>query len=108
MTEFTGTAQADLNGLYIRTNEIKNGSYVYTKAGDDTKCCWRYAPNGKWYFSSTASKNAGKDSGWCTTVDTGVPHPAVPGTKFKALNDDEWEVQSGAKGRTVTKDEIVR
>jgi hypothetical protein len=66
------TSQA--NGVFVRTDEVKNGRPVFVKVGrNGAVCCWMTASSG-WIVSTAAKKAADEISGcvsaarWCITA----------------------------------------
>jgi hypothetical protein len=88
----TGPSAADVNGVYERTDEVKNGKPVFAKkvaGGAEWVLGLWEAPDGYWFVSPRSSIDANKAAGWVATVCAGMAHPAVPGTA--------WNVSDGAK-----------
>jgi hypothetical protein len=88
----TGPRATDVNGVYERTDEVKNGKPVFAKkvaAGAEWVLGLWEGPDGDWYVSPRTSIDANEAAAWAHTVCAGVAHPAVPGAA--------WEVYDGAK-----------
>eukprot|EP00729_Bicosta_minor_P010652 gene10652-biopygen17981 len=70
----TGNNADRVNGAFSKTGAMQNGKPVYSKDGDADKCCY-CAPDGKWYVTTTAGKNANKGGGWAASVEVGLAAP---------------------------------
>jgi hypothetical protein len=99
----TGPRAAAVNGVYERTDEVKNGNPVFAKkvAGGSKVSCWLWeAPDGYWYVSPRSTIDANEAGGWAATVCTGVAHPAVPGTAWKMYDGTKYTAQEAVTVRT--------
>jgi hypothetical protein len=103
----TGPCAAYVNGVYERTDEVKNGKPVFAKkvgGGAEWFVGLWEAPTGKWNVSPRSSIDANKAAGWAATACTGVAHPAVPGAAWKVDpgGDDPFFFQETVTVRTLT------
>jgi hypothetical protein len=103
----TGLLAAAVNGVYERTDEVKNGKPVFAKkVAGGSECdvgLWE-APDGYWYVTDRADIDANEAGGWACTVCAGVAHPAVPGTAWQVDpgGDDPLNFQEAVTVRTLT------
>jgi hypothetical protein len=106
-----GPLAADVNGVYERTDEVKNGKPVFAKkvgGGSELDVGLWEAPDGYWYVTRGREIiDANKAGGIAATVCAGVAHPAVPGTAWKVYNCAKWNVQEAVTVRTLTAVEAV-
>jgi hypothetical protein len=106
----TGPRAAGVNGVYERTDEVKNGKPVFAKkvaGGSEWVIGLWEAPDGLWYVSPRADFDANKAEGWACTVCAGVAHPAVPGTAWQVYDGAKFNVQEAVTVRTLTAAEAV-
>ena len=79
---------AAVNGIFEKTEEMKNGKPVYTKVGSTgMACCW-YGPGGRWYVGHVESKDANKVGGFAFSVEEGLAAPELV---------TQWNVWLGGK-----------
>ena len=106
----TGPRAAAVNGVYERTDEVKNGKPVFAKkvaGGAEWVVGLWEAPNGKWYVSRRSPIDANKAAGWARTVCAGVAHPAVPGAAWQVSDGAKFKMQEAITVRTLTSAEAV-
>jgi hypothetical protein len=109
----TGPRAADVNGVYERTDEVKNGKPVFAKKGaggsEWVLGLWE-APDRSWYVSPRATIDANKADGWACTIIAGIAHPAVARTAWQVHSgvDDSFSMQKAVTVRTLTAAEAVR
>jgi hypothetical protein len=99
----TGPHAADVNGVYERTDGVKNGKPVFAKkvaGGSEWVLGLWEAPDGLWLVSPRAKIDGNEAAGWAHNVCTGVVHPAVPGTAWSAWDGTDWIVQEAVTVRT--------
>ncbi len=94
MSGATGNFSAEVNGVYLPSEEVHNGPRLYTKEGDEDKwLCLN--KNGKW----TITTKGEKDAGWCKS-EVGLSHPTFG--KSWTVNDKKDGALEGKAGFTVT------
>eukprot|EP00729_Bicosta_minor_P005141 gene5141-biopygen20803 len=82
ITGATGNYARFVNGAFSKTVAMQNGKSVYSKDGDADKCCY-CSPNGQWYVTTTAGKDANTNGGWVASIEEGLAAPHLAKT---------WEV----------------
>jgi hypothetical protein len=96
----TGPRAPDVNGVYTRTDELKNGKPVFCKVDTGgARCCW-FARTNRWMVSPVKHKDANTALGAAKTKQPCLPHPAMAGMG--------WEVGTGGSGFVVQPKVAVR
>lgn len=70
----TGNNARFVNGAFSKTGAMQNGKPVYSKEGDVDMWCYR-APDGKWFVTTTAAKDANTGAGWAGSNEVGLAAP---------------------------------
>ena len=83
----TGSSAGYVNGMFRPTDQVQNGRPVYAKEGNGNMWLY-YAVDQKWWVAGTASKDAGKASGYAYSMEPNLPDP----TQGK-----RWQVYDGSK-----------
>jgi hypothetical protein len=106
--DVTGPHASDVNGVYTRTDELKNGNPVFTKVdAGGAWCCW-FAPTSKWMVSPTTLKDANKAACAARTQKPGLAHPAVSGEMWMVGDGTRHVAQPRVSVRVLTTSEAVR
>eukprot|EP00729_Bicosta_minor_P032744 gene32744-biopygen845 len=72
----TGNNAHIVNGAFSKTGAMQNGKPVYSKDGDADMWCY-CAPDGKWYGTGTAGKDANKKAGSAASTEVGLASPQL-------------------------------
>jgi serine/threonine protein kinase len=71
-----GKKRFQINGIYTKTTETKNGKPVYLKVGSSDLCCY-FGPDKQWMFTNIAEKNANTTAGKAFSVEVGLEAPQL-------------------------------
>eukprot|EP00729_Bicosta_minor_P032589 gene32589-biopygen23372 len=91
----TGNNADRVNGAFSKTGAMQNGKPVYSKDGDADMWCY-CAPDGVWYVTNTANKDANKDVGWATSTEEALAAPHLA-KAWQIYVNDAWVLQPAAK-----------
>ena len=91
----TGGNARRVNGAFSKTVAMQNGKPVYSKDGDADMWCY-CAPDGFWYVTVTADKNANKSSGWAASTEVGLAAPHLA-KAWKVFVNGAFELQPAVK-----------
>eukprot|EP00729_Bicosta_minor_P004233 gene4233-biopygen17830 len=70
----TGNTAHKVNGAFSKMGAMQNGKPVYSKDGDADMWCY-CEPDGTWYVTNTANKDANMDDGWAASIEVGLAAP---------------------------------
>jgi hypothetical protein len=108
ISDATGPSAPHINGVFTKTDELKNDKPVFSKADSDgTTCCW-FAPTNKWMVSPTVDKDVNKPSGYAVTERSWIAHPAVAHELWKAADGAQFVDQPYVSVRVLSASEVVR
>eukprot|EP00729_Bicosta_minor_P025333 gene25333-biopygen18417 len=82
ITGATGDYARRVNGAFSKTGAMQNDKPVYIKDGDADWWCY-CGPDGYWYVTDTASKDARKKAGSAASIEIGLAAPHLA---------KEWQV----------------
>ena len=88
----TGEHAAAVKGVYVPSDEMKNGRRVYLKVGDPTRCLW-FGPNSTWMASPVSYKNENNAACAAYCIETGLDAPYLA-TRWKVFVDGEFQEQA--------------
>eukprot|EP00729_Bicosta_minor_P012326 gene12326-biopygen19029 len=91
ITGATGNNADIVNGAFSKTGAMQNGKPVYSKDGDADMWCY-CTPDGLWYVTSTADKDANKNGGWAASIEEGLAAPHLV-KEWKVVVNGEWAFQ---------------
>jgi hypothetical protein len=104
----TGPRAPTINGVYTRTDELKNGKPVFSKVDScGATCCW-FAPTSKWMVSRTADKDAKKAVGYAVSQKPRLAHPAVANEVWMVGDTTKHVVQAEVAVRVLSASDAVR
>ena len=87
----TGSNAGTVNGTFRPTDQVQNGRPVYAKEGDGNAWLY-YAVDQCWWVSGTASKDAGKASGWAQSMELNLLDP-TQGQRWKVAGTEQASVR---------------